>query len=99
MMSANIDYKLNSEHSIHLPEIDFKGIEWEKEAMIDIYQESKPRICRACGSCLNVVRFCNCCNEPVKWDCDRCWSMYDVTHSHIGNFNFSGEGAINESPI
>jgi hypothetical protein len=92
MVTANTDCSLNHELStIYTPEIDFKGIEWEKDVMRDINQERMLRVCRSCGSTLSIVRFCDGCSEPVKWDCDSCWSMSDVTHSHIGNFNFSGE--------
>ena len=96
MMSANIECKLNGKRSIYIPEIDFNGIEeCKKDVMIDINQGITSRICRSCGK----QRFCDCCSEPIKWDCERCWSMYDVTHSHIGNFNFSGHRAINEFSI
>jgi hypothetical protein len=98
-MSNNTDYELNSERSTSIPEIDFESIKWKKDVMIDVNHGSTSRICRSCGSTLHTVRFCDCCSEPVKWDCDRCWSICDVTHSHIGNFNFSEEGAINEPSV
>ena len=97
-MSTNIDYELNSERSTSIPEIDSESIKW-KDVMIDVNHGSTSRVCRSCGSTLRTVEFCDCCSEPVKWDCDRCWSLCDVTHSHISNFNFSEEGAINEPSV
>jgi hypothetical protein len=98
-MGTDIDYELNSERSTFTPEIDSGSIKLKKDVMINVNHRSMSRICRSCGSILHTVRFCNCCSEAVKWDCDRCWSICDVTHSHIGNFNFSEEGAINESSV
>jgi hypothetical protein len=87
-MSDNINFRHDSKYSVYCPNIDSKIITRKNEAMVYANHGRIPRICRACGSTLNPVRFCDCCSEPVKWNCGRCWSMNDITHSHMSGFNF-----------
>lgn len=59
-MSANIDYEFNSERSFSEPGNDSESIKWKKDAVI---QGRTSRICRPCGSTLNMVRFCDWCRS------------------------------------
>jgi hypothetical protein len=38
--------------------------------------------CRACGTYLTSVSFCEVCGEQVSWICSNCDRIYDVTHAH-----------------
>jgi hypothetical protein len=81
-MTTETDFEFDGKQSSNRPNTGKEGIEWQKDAVSNVNQGRMPRICRSCGNTLGIVRFCGHCREPVKWDCRRCWSMYDLTHNH-----------------